>query len=297
MTAVMEASDRDLPPGLTTRPVGEDDLDAAQALSQEAGWNQTADDWRIFLELGRVIAIARGNDRLIATAAMLPYRPDFAWISMVLVTAAERRQGLARWLLSRCIEELLGQKLVPLLDATPAGRAVYVGLGFQDCWRMRRLIAKTVGAPNAPESAAVTIRAVDKRDWQPIIAFDKAVFGADRSALLQRLARRLPAAALVAEQHGRIVGYLFGRDGRNMNQLGPLAGADERIAIALLTQAITNVPPPLAVDLPDRHASLSDWLSALGFAAERPLTRMAFGRSQPFDDSAHLFAVAGPELG
>ena len=33
------------------------------------------------------------------------------------------------------------------------------------------------------------------------------------------------------------------------------------------------------------------------FSAVRPLTRMLFGRSQRFDDSARTFAVAGPELG
>ena len=75
---------------------------------------------------------------------MLPYGRAFAWISMVLVTASEQRQGLARWLLRHCIDGCSAQKLVPLLDATPAGRAVYLGLGFQDCWTMRRLVATTV---------------------------------------------------------------------------------------------------------------------------------------------------------
>jgi GNAT superfamily N-acetyltransferase len=277
MTAAMAVSDRGLPSGIVARFLREDDLGAALALSQKADWNQIAADWRIFLELGRVIGLTRGDGRLVATAAMLPYGRDFAWISMVLVTASERRQGLARWLLRNCIDQLLARNLVPLLDATPAGRAVYIGLGFQDCWTMRRLVANTVR-----ESS---------------IAYDKAVFGADRSALLHRLANRLPAAALVAEHRGRINGYVFGRDGRNMSQLGPLAAGHEPVAIALLTQAISRVPPPLVIDLPDHHASFGEWLSTLGFGVERPLTRMAYGRPKAFDDSARLFTIAGPELG
>ena len=39
-------------------------------------------------------------------------------ISMGLVTAAERRQGLARWLLRYCVEDLVRRALLPVLAAT-----------------------------------------------------------------------------------------------------------------------------------------------------------------------------------
>jgi len=298
MTVAMAVSDGGLPPGIAARFLREDNLDAALSLSQEAGWNQTTADWQIFLELGRVIGLARSDGGIIATAATLPYGRDFAWISMVLVTASEQRQGLARWLLRNCIDELLARKLVPLLDATPVGRAVYKGLGFP------RLLDD---APSGRQHS----RGVGPRCCAPCcddpctqgagLATDCRLrhrgVRADRSALLRRLANRLPVAALVAERHGRIVGYLFGRDGRNMSQLGPLAAVDERVAVALLTQAIARVPPPLVIDLPERHASLGEWLSTLNFGVERTLTRMAYGRCKAFDDSAQLFTIAGPELG
>ncbi len=140
----MAASDRGLPHGVVARALRIDDLDAALALSREAHWNQVAADWRIFLELGSAICLTRGDGPPIATAATLPYAGGFAWISMVLVTAAERRRGLAQWLLRHCVENLVARKLVPMLDATPAGRAVYVGLGFADCWTMRRWVGSTI---------------------------------------------------------------------------------------------------------------------------------------------------------
>jgi GNAT superfamily N-acetyltransferase len=292
----MAASDRDLPAGIVARPLCDGDLSAALALSREAVWNQVAADWRIFLELGRAICLTRGDGPPIATAATLPYAGNFAWISMVLVTAAERRRGLAKWLLRHCVDDLLTRKLVPALDATPAGRIVYLGLGFQDGWTMQRLVGRTVRIA-APGRCAAAIRPLRSRDWPDLVAYDSAIFGADRSALLRRLAERLPEAALVAERTGRIVGFLLGRDGRVMCQLGPLAAEDDSIATALLARAIAAVPAPLTVDVPDRHAALGDWLAALGFAAERPLTRMIYGTHLPFDDSARLFAIAGPELG
>ena len=252
----MAASDHSLPPGIVARPLRERDLTAALALSLEAGWNQIAADWRIFLELGSVICLARGDGPPIATAATLPYAGGFAWISMVLVTAAERRQGLARWLLRHCVDDLLARKLVPVLDATPAGRTVYIGLGFQDCWTMHRLIGRTVRAPAAERGRGRRCDRSKRDDWPHVIAYDTAIFGADRSALLHRLADRLPQAALVAERDGRIAGFLLGRDGRVMSQLGPLAADDDGIASALLARAIAAVPAPLAVDVPDRHAAL-----------------------------------------
>ncbi|HEV2627630.1 MAG TPA: GNAT family N-acetyltransferase [Pseudolabrys sp.] len=294
----MAVSDQVLPSGVAARELSESDLAAAMALSQEAGWNQTAADWRLFLELGHVVGLTRSSGALIATAATLPHGGGFGWISMVLVTASERRRGLARWLLRRCMDDLIAKKLVPVLDATPAGRMVYLGLGFNDCWAMRRAVAQQVRSSSqrgAQEGA--TIRPIAEEDWSAIIALDTDVFGADRSRLLRRLAARLPAAALVAERHGRVVGFLLGRDGRTMNQLGPLAAGDESVAGALLSHALHTISAPLAIDLPDRHSRLGEWLSTLGFKIERPLTRMVYGRSHAFDDTARLFAIAGPELG
>lgn len=298
MIAATAVSERDLPPGISARSLREDDLRSAIALSQEVGWNQNAADWRIFLDLGHVIGLTRQDGRLVATAATLPHGGAFGWISMVLVTASERRRGFARWLLRRSMDDLLVRSLVPVLDATPAGRMVYVGLGFQNCWTMRRLVARSIPPTRSHMlQADLNIRPIQTEDWPAIVTLDTGVFGADRSGLLRRLGERLPGAALLAERGGRIAGYLLGRDGRSMSQLGPLAAENKDIALALLSRAIAAVPAPLAIDLPDRHAAVGEWLGALGFNAERPLTRMVYGRSQAFDDEARLFAIAGPELG
>jgi GNAT superfamily N-acetyltransferase len=292
----MAVSDRDLPPGIAARALREDDLPAAGALVQEAHWNQIAADWRIFLELGDAICLTRNGGPPIATAAMLPYRAGFAWISMVLVTSVERRQGLAQWLLRRCIRDLAARGLVPMLDATPAGRAVYSGLGFVDCWPMKRFVARGITPPKVTDS--VTIRPIEVRDWPQLAAYDAAIFGADRSTLLQRLAVRLPAAALLAERGGHLTGYLFGRDGRVMSQLGPLTAEDDSIARSLIAHAICAVGGTIAIDVPDQHTVIADWLgNALGFAVERPFTRMSYGAREIFGETRRLFAIAGPELG
>src|SRR5687768_1400809 len=105
--------------------LSEADLPAAEALVRECGWNQVAADWSLFLRAGEAFKVPAPQGGLAATAAILPYAPRFGWISMVLVGQAHRRQGIATALLEKCVARLREQGLVPVLDATPAGREVY----------------------------------------------------------------------------------------------------------------------------------------------------------------------------
>ncbi len=270
------------------------ELGDAEALVKEAGWNQTAADWRIFLELGKVFAI-RDQGRVIATAATLPYGGKFGWISMVLIAGSYRRQGLATRPMERCISSLTEAGVVPILDATPAGRTVYLGLGFEDSWPFQRMLlqepAKTEAAANP------SVERVADSDWAELCAYDAKFFGVDRSAMLARLRGRLPEAELLVRRNGRIAGFLLGRAGRRAAQIGPLVADDEDAALTLLEHAAHAVTAPVYIDVMDDKTRLLEHLHALGFVHERPYTRMLYRRRESFQDLAQTFAVAGPELG
>jgi len=277
-------------------PLTAAELGDAELLVAEAGWNQTAADWRIFLDLGQVFAVREGG-RVVATAATLPYQ-RFGWISMVLVTKDFRRRGLAGRLMRRCIDTLVASGRVPVLDATPDGQQVYRGLGFLDTWGFQRLTCCERRAASADATLAdATVAPIADAIWPGLCRYDAAAFGSDRTALLAKLRARLPAAALVAERQGRIAGLLLGRDGRTSSQLGPLVAEDDAVARALLARALGAVKGPIYIDLPDAKAEIATWLGILGFTSQRPLTRMVLGRSEGFDDPARTYAVAGPELG
>ncbi len=275
--------------------LSESELRDAEALVAEAGWNQTAADWRIFLALGTVFAI-RDRSRVVATAATLPYGGKFGWISMVLIAGEYRRKGLATRLMSRCIESLTGAGLVPVLDATPAGRAVYLGLGFEDSWRFQRMLRKEPARTKAAVSPASAMPLRDD-DWAELCAYDSRYFGADRTAVLARLRGRVPAADLIVRRNGRIAGFLLGRAGRRAAQIGPLVADDENAAVALIDAAIRVVPAPVYIDVMDDKKLLLEHLRGAGFIHERPYTRMMLKRSESFQDLPRTFAVAGPELG
>jgi len=273
------------------------ELSDAEALVREAGWNQVAADWEIFRALGTVFA-ARAKQRVVATAAILPYG-QFAWISMVLVAGEQRRRNLGTRLLHRCIDALQEQGRVPVLDATPAGRPLYRMLGFEETWGYHRLARgnATLLLDNSATTGDTIVRPIADADWPTLCAYDAACFGADRSALLQRLRGRLPAAELVAERRGRVAGLLLGRNGRTASQIGPLVAEDDDVALALLARALPAIEGAVYVDFADSKVAVRAWLAECGFSAQRPLTRMQLGRSSGFDDEARTFAVVGPEFG
>jgi GNAT superfamily N-acetyltransferase len=272
-----------------------EELGDADALVKEAGWNQTEADWRTFLDSGTVYAI-RDKGKVIATAATLPYGGKFAWISMVLIAGYYRRQGLGTKLMQRCLDDLAEKGLVPVLDATPAGRDVYVNLGFEDSFGYKRMLLNDRKVVPSLESS-IAVEAISDSAWPALCAYDATIFGADRSNVLTRLRGRLPEAEFCVWRGGHIVGFLMGRMGRRAAQLGPLVAESCEIACALLAQALETVSAPVYIDFIDDKPLTARFLAIAGFTAERPLTRMLLKRNTAFQDVAQSYAVVGPEFG
>src|SRR5712671_4239947 len=165
--------------------LGPGDARAGLELSAEAHWNQNEADWRFFLSQGAVFGVRDGDNRLIATAALLPYTSGNAWISMVLVTQNWRRRGLATKLLDACLEAAAKQGLTTWLDATPAGATVYGPLGFKPTLQLRRLRLKQAMSGNED-----TQRSLSPCDIENFAAHDRRAMGFDRSALLAEIGGR-----------------------------------------------------------------------------------------------------------
>jgi GNAT superfamily N-acetyltransferase len=265
------------------RPLAEPDLPRAGALSALVGWNQNQADWRFFLAHGATRALDDGEPEcLAATAAVLPFGQDIAWISMVLVRPDRRREGLA----TEMMRWAIGQAPRAALDATPAGRAVYRRLGFEDVFGFTRW--RLQGVPAAP---ARGVRPLRSTDWPGLLARDAEAFGAPREALLRNFAARLPQAAWIAEDGS----FALGRDGLRLPQIGPVVARDAETALALIAAARGAIGPCL-LDLQDDAAPVAAALDSAEGERLRPFTRMTRGATLP-GDPAKLFAMAGPEFG
>ena len=171
--------------------LGVGDAQAGLVLSTEARWNQNEADWRFFLSKGIVFGV-RDGDRLVATAALLPYSAGNAWISMVLVTARlapPRHRDQARRCLPRCGDTARPHHL--------AGRDA----GRRHRLRPARLHADAAIAAAAAGEAARTPK--QRGRYRPatsthLIARDAGAMGFDRSTLLSEFAAR-PGSRIVSD--------------------------------------------------------------------------------------------------
>ena len=278
-------------PIITT--IDADQCEAVWPLSVEAGWNQNVADWRFMLSAGRGFGCRDQNGIWQASSLVLPLGDKLAWISMVLVAKTRRRGGLGTGLLKRCIAEVQASGAVAGLDATDDGRPIYLPLGFRDLYRIARWHFD--GAKDARSNIA--LRPLAPSDLAAVIAYDCALSGMERPALLKHLAGRQPNTAWVAETAGRLKGFVMGREGRSASSIGPVVADDETIGLALIGRAAASVPGPFIIDVPDAHAEIRAWLEQQGAVSPRGYMRMTLGRAPGLDDPGHLFALAGPELG
>lgn len=277
------------PNDLERRKLTPSDAATLLTLSDEAGWNQTVDDWRLMLTLGEGIGYWQ-SERPVASALILPFDTDFAWLSMVLVTAAWRRRGLASALTESCLKRAQTLGLSLRLDATDAGRAVYRRFGFADQYTFTRYLAQSPRGGEAPTNPTISDDLTQAAD------FDAKVFGADRRKILANFADRRPSLARVLDCNGACTGIIFGRDGHRATHLGPLAADDAQGAIVLLAAAIRGAGGPLIIDAIDDRPAFAEHLADMGFVAQRQFTRMSLG-GPALNAPDSSFAVAGPEYG
>ncbi|MDV3309104.1 MAG: GNAT family N-acetyltransferase, partial [Cyclobacteriaceae bacterium] len=141
------------------------DIPSGLSLCRSAGWNQLHRDWEMFLTLhpdgARVCVDEEGN--VVGTVATIRYGDRLAWIGMVLVDPSHRRKGIGLRLLENALEMLMDVDNIKL-DATPAGREVYVKRGFEDEYGLSRMVVNSRNAEHLTSSAATPIGIDDLED-------------------------------------------------------------------------------------------------------------------------------------
>jgi GNAT superfamily N-acetyltransferase len=271
------------------------DIPAGLNLCRLARWNQLARDWELFLQINskgcRVCLDDDGN--VIGTVATIPYENHFTWIGMVLVDPSKQRQGVGTQLLREAFELTAHQETIKL-DATPAGREVYLKLGFVDEYKIIRMPGRSITTNNArPGARRMTIN-----DFPLLLKFDREVFGADRQSVLEWNFKGAPQYAFVVEEQAHMQGFCMGRPGYSFDQIGPIIANDANAAIQLLTSALLQAADkPIVVDILTHTPEWVTFVSSLGFTESRHLIRMYRGSNIHPGVPAKQFAILGPEFG
>ena len=277
----------------TIDPLRDADVADAIALSTGEGWNQTEADWRRLLRLGPGGCFAaRVERRLVGTVTTTIYERALAWIGMMIVHPAARRQGIGAALMTRALEHLgaAGVSCVKL-DATPAGQPLYRRLGFE----VEALFERWQGTATPTPSADP---ALDERAaLDAILPLDRAAFGADRSRFLAELEHEALAAYVVRESGSREA-YALAREGRIATYLGPVVSTDGTLAARLVDALLIRFSGrPVCIDVNATGLLDAARLVAGGLAPRRPLMRMRRGGTAESGTPATLCASAGPEYG
>lgn len=263
--------------------LGVNDAAAGLVLSTEAHWNQNEADWRFFLTSGIVFGV-RDRERLVATAALLPYSASNAWISMVLVTMKWRRRGVATQLVDACLDAARKRELTTWLDATADGAAVYGPLGFTPTLQLRRLRLENANPAGAPPPLSTC-------SLDAFIARDSRAMGFDRSALLAEFCGR-SGSHVLSDGHA----MAMVRDGRTARHIGPVLADDPASARALVDAIVQSGTGALLLDAVSSQDAFVAGLISSGWIIERSFQRMRFGRATSPAEMLP-FAVAGPEFG
>lgn len=258
------------------------DIPAVMVLKDAAGWNQTAQDWEILIALAPDGCFGIECDgRLAATTTAISYGRDLAWIGMVVTAPAYRRQGLAQRLLEHALQHLDDRGVACVkLDATAMGRGLYEKLGFREECVIERWLR-----PAGPLTSSASKVIPFVRDS----ALDRRAFGADRSALLDKLA-----------PHGvwsTAAGFAMGRDGTQAAYFGPCVSRSPEDAGDLLRAFLqVRAQPPVYWDILATNPAAADLARECGFTRSRELLRMV-RKGSVSQDAALSFAIAGFEFG
>lgn len=272
------------------------DVPIGLALCRLARWNQLQRDWELFLTLSpNECRVAVKSDQVVGTVTTISYENLFSWIGMVLVDPAQRRQGIGTQLLNEAIRLLAGCPLIGL-DATPAGREVYLKLGFTDEFQLSRM--ETIIVASFHRSENNNVRRMNEADLPQALELDRAIFGADRSRVLEWMFAGAPDLARVVERDARIVGFAFGRHGFNFDHIGPVIAEDAQTAIQLASACLAEcVGKSCVIDAAHHDAEWLRWLESVGFKQQRPFIRMFRGEARRPGIPEKQFAILGPEFG
>lgn len=249
-------------------------------LKTAAGWNQTPDDWLRILRLEPDGCFGVEDEgTIVASATVVNYGADLSWIGMVLTLPPYRGRGYARILMERALD-YSGSRPVRL-DASDMGRPLYESLGFvAECpiERWRR------------PATALNARPVPIGCGTYDVDLDRAAFRADRSALLEDLAREQLLSAQSA--------YAFARPGSDAAFFGPCVASTAAEAESLLRAFTAKHAGEAAVlDLFPDNAAARGMAESLGYAPFRRLTRMVRKPHPTSLPDPRIYAIAGFEWG
>ncbi len=232
-------------------------------LSESIGWPHEIGDWQTTVAASQVFGHRAADGKILSSASIYQFGTDLAALAVVLVREEFRRQGLARAVVLKCLDQVPG---VPqMLVATPYGQPLYESLGFKISEQVVRLIAAE--GTSLPITGAVN-RMTDT-DLPRVFELDRAIYKADRSQVLRHRWAQVEDGVMLSDGSG----YAWKIPQRGGLVLGPLVATSAQDATSLLGHLTAGFPGRIKIEVPERHTELITMLTGAGFVVDssRPL--------------------------
>lgn len=273
------------------RPITENDLPAAHALSQALRWPHRLEDWQFVLRLGAGF-VAEADGTVIGTALSWQQRERHGTVGMIIVSAQHQGKGIGRELMQRVLDQL-GERCIHLI-ATPAGQPLYERLGFRATGTICQHQGTLAGFPATRLTAGASVRLAEPGDLAAIIALADRGAGMSRGDVLKQLVTVAEGAVL--ERDGQLAGFaLLRRFGRGQ-VIGPVVAPDTDSAKALIahwSDACAGAFVRLDVS---GDSGLGDWLAQAGLAQVDSGVAMSRNGAPDVDPALRQFAIINQAL-
>src|SRR2546425_3908169 len=278
--------------GTRIRRLEERDIDAAIALTDLEAWGYTREDFRRLLALSPDgCFVAERDGRMVGVLTTTTYE-GLAFLGAVIVAPELQGKGVGKEMMEAALAHLrrTGVRTVRLnayLNAIP----FYERLGFHREYEVLRWHGPA-GAGNQVRE----VRPIRTADLTDLARMDAKYFGANRHVLLARLAQEFPGTFFVAEQRGRLRGFIVGSPSGDSCEIGPWVvepgsrGVAEDLYRALINSAGAS---EVALSGPSRNQALLEVVRKAQFREVFRALRMWWAANEFPGDPAGIWAVGG----
>ena len=282
----------------TIRSMSREELDIAVDWAAVEGWNPGLGDAECFYTTDPTgFFMGFLDDEPIASISAVKYGDSFGFVGFYIVKPEHRGKGYGLRLWNEALKSLEGRTVG--LDGVVAQQANYRKSGFVLAYNNARY--ETAGRKEGPAGAGCLrgeIAPLETFGLGEVVAYDAALFPADRTRFVEAWISQPEAVALGFGRQGRLTGYGVARRCRRGYKIGPLLADSAEIAEALFVALHEEVPvgEPLCLDIPEVNEKAVELVGRYGMRKVFETARMYKG-TPPQTPIDRIYGVTTFELG
>ncbi|KMO20175.1 GNAT family N-acetyltransferase [Methylobacterium platani] len=260
---------------LASQDIASVDVEWLHGLSLGVEWPHRAADWDFLREVGHGFVALDEIGRIFSSAMWFPCGADCATIGMVITSPRVQTHGGGRWMMEVILRQCGERRLI--LNATRAAYSLYLSLGFVPQATVYQ--CQGYARPVMPGDAGA-VETIPATGIPEVAALDAAAFGADRSALMARLAGVAEIRGL--RRGGRLAAYAMRRPFGRGIVIGPVVAESEDEAVQLVAALLDGLDGQFVrVDTRQAGGVLRTFLHAAGLTLHDTVTTMTRGAPLP----------------